>query len=313
MNESNNQAFEDDLQEDTEIEGEEVTDPYDIREERYRFKDGRYYFDKRPTDAQGSIDAILDYDASWEPGEHGDQYVKERDRVLREASRLQTSATGERERIRVADKKTFPHLFQDLPANFDPNPKPLYEKESPHEREGRIYLRRHKIIEMFHNMTTLMLVQKPESPKNFMINHLTSLIAVRESYPSIYDLHRDPTSSTTSTSTSEGSSSEVDAAVGEADSRLPRVFSEDNVKATFSLLEPTGKKITSLAKAKHAMRVLGFHEEKEVLGDGENEDGVINEQTFVNTANKCAIDQARTFYPRVMWEKESTPTFDAIV
>jgi len=45
----------------------------------------------------------------------------------------------------------------------------------------------------------------------------------------------------------------------------------------------------------------------------EDEDVVIDEETFVSTGNNRAIDQAKTFYPRVMWEREGTPTFDAII
>lgn len=305
-----NRASEDESQEES---SHQEDAQHDLPEQRYRYKDGRYYFDRRPTDAPGSFDEALNYEAKWEPGFHSEQYVMERDRVLREASCQQTSDAGERDRIQVANKKTFPHYYQGLPGKFDPAPKPLFETESPHELEGRIYLRRHKILEMFQNMTTLMLVQKPGSPKNFMINHLQSLISVRESYPSVFDIHRAPNSSSTvsSSSTSGGeSSSSVDAAVEEADARLPRVFSEDNIKTTFSLLEPTGKKTTTSSKAKHAFKILGLDDYLK------EEDGVefeLEEASFVSKANKCAIAQAKTFFPRIMWEKDEAPTFETLI
>ena len=42
----------------------------------------------------------------------------------------------------------------------------------------------------------------------------------------------------------------------------------------------------------------------------ENDDEVIDEAQFLATACPLAVEQAKTFYPRVMLEKVETPTMD---
>jgi len=319
MDKSNNQAFEEDLTEDGPNEDgtAEATEPYDIRETRYRYKDGRYYYDRRPTNASGSIDEELDFDAKWEGGVDSERYVRERDLTLRGASRLQSTKGGEEERLRTADKKTFSHFLEELPTRFDPNPKPLFEKESPHEREGRIYLRRHKIIELIHNITTLMLVERPENPKTFIISHLTALMAVRESYPPKFEFGRPSASATTGESATGVATQLVKsavevAAVEVADAQLPRLFTDDNIRATFSLLDLTEKKTTTRKKLRHALQVLGLEGDRKSSDENleENDDEVIDEAQFLATACPLAVEQAKTFYPRVMLEKVETPTMD---
>jgi len=293
-------------------EGAEATDPYDIREYRYREENGRYYYDK------GSTNGPDDTEENEETGPYSERYVKERDRVLKAASRLQTSDTGERERIKTAEKKRFPHFLENLQANFDPNPKPPFKTESPHEREGRIYLVRHKICELFQNATTLMLVERPDNPKQFLISHLSALMAVREGYPSLYDFKGRARTSASSSSSGKGvAEDDAGAVLSDADSRLPLVFNEDNIRATFSMMEPTNKGTTTRKKFRHALKVLGLEIESAEDGAvGESEDDgeeMISEETFVSTALRLAVAQAKTFYPRVMLEKAGTLTLDDVV
>ena len=87
------------------------------------------------------------------------------------------------------------------------------------------------------------------------ISHLSSLMAVRESYPSIYDFKN---LGRPSDASAVDGAVDAEAAVIAADKQLPLIFNEDNIRATFSMMEPTGKKTTTRRKYHHALQVIDF-------------------------------------------------------
>ena len=79
-------------------------------------------------------------------------------------------------------------------------------------------------------------------------------MAVREGYPSLYDFKTGPSDSS-SAATEDAAEDDAGAVISDADSRLPLVFNENNIRATFSMLEPTNKRTTTRKKFRHALKV----------------------------------------------------------
>ena len=73
-------------------------------------------------------------------------------------------------------------------------------------------------------------------------------MAVRESYPPAIDARKTLTEI-------PDDAPEMIAAVAEADEQLPLVFNEENIRSTLTMMNPTGKTVTTRKKFKHALMV----------------------------------------------------------
>ena len=48
-------------------------------------------------------------------------------------------------------------------------------EESPRQAEAQAYLHDHRVLELFDNLTSMLIFSRPEKPKNFLIDVLENL------------------------------------------------------------------------------------------------------------------------------------------
>uniref|UniRef100_A0A3B5KSM7 EFCAB10 C-terminal EF-hand domain-containing protein n=1 Tax=Xiphophorus couchianus TaxID=32473 RepID=A0A3B5KSM7_9TELE len=91
------------------------------------------------------------------------------------------------------------------------------------ERDATAYLKKHKIVELMDNMTSMLLFYRPENPKEFLIEQLDLLKVSRES-----------------------------------GIRGPNLFDNSNLTAVCGIMDPANQKYISFAQYKQALTMLGI-------------------------------------------------------
>ncbi|XP_075285029.1 EF-hand calcium-binding domain-containing protein 10 [Opisthocomus hoazin] len=103
------------------------------------------------------------------------------------------------------------------------------------EQRGREYLRRHRLPELLQRLGALLLHQRPERPREFLIQALERVQAARR---------------------------------GEGE--YPQLMDEGNLAAMFSLLDVLGQGRITAAQYSEALKTLGLSTEDLQLGDDVN-------------------------------------------
>ncbi|CAH8534509.1 unnamed protein product [Dicrocoelium dendriticum] len=93
----------------------------------------------------------------------------------------------------------------------------------PRKHEVDTYIREHKLVELFNNLTSLLIYNQPDNPRKFM---LETLCRLRESR----GLQCEP----------------------------PSLFTQKNAEAIFDMLDPCEKRAISYKQYCHALETLGI-------------------------------------------------------
>ncbi|XP_072242449.1 EF-hand calcium-binding domain-containing protein 10 [Leuresthes tenuis] len=115
------------------------------------------------------------------------------------------------------------------------------------EKDAAEYLKKHKIIELMDNLTSMLFFYRPENPREFLIEQLGQLKDSQQSGV-----------------------------------KGPNVFNNSDLDAVFGILDPANKKNISFAQYKHALTTLGIKDINE-CPEGVNEDRISHE-TFKTEA-----------------------------
>ncbi|XP_029992249.1 EF-hand calcium-binding domain-containing protein 10 [Sphaeramia orbicularis] len=111
------------------------------------------------------------------------------------------------------------------------------------EEEAADYLKKHRIMELVENLSSLLLFYRPENPREFMVEHLQQLKDCQQSRE-----------------------------------RGPGLFNTSNLDTVFGILDPAQRNYISLQQYKQALTALGV-EDFNQHPEGVNEDR-ISLQTF---------------------------------
>ncbi|KAL3853651.1 hypothetical protein ACJMK2_017181 [Sinanodonta woodiana] len=93
---------------------------------------------------------------------------------------------------------------------------------APRERETREYLEKHRILELFNNVTSKLIYHRPEDPKLYMIDMLEKLEKSRTNKQ-----------------------------------EHPCLFDDSNIEAVFGMLDPTHTGMITLQQYTEALTTLG--------------------------------------------------------
>ncbi|XP_049430542.1 EF-hand calcium-binding domain-containing protein 10 [Epinephelus fuscoguttatus] len=115
------------------------------------------------------------------------------------------------------------------------------------EKDAENYLKKHKIIELMDNLTSMLFFYRPENPREFLVEQLEQLKLSRQSGV-----------------------------------KGPHLFSSANLDAVFGILDPTNQNYITFAQYKHALTTLGIKDINE-CPEGVNEDKISHE-TFKTEA-----------------------------
>ncbi|XP_060100702.1 EF-hand calcium-binding domain-containing protein 10 [Heteronotia binoei] len=117
------------------------------------------------------------------------------------------------------------------------------------EEEGRRYLEQHKIPELFHNLSALLLYHRPEKPREFLIQTLEKikLARVTNDYPYLMD--------------------------------------ESNLNAMFDMLDTAGHGYITLPQYKGALQSMGLSSDHGIYSD---EDKITSDVFKENVMKKFA-------------------------
>ncbi|KAM9854830.1 EF-hand calcium-binding domain-containing protein 10 [Aulostomus maculatus] len=115
------------------------------------------------------------------------------------------------------------------------------------EKEAADYLKKHKIMELMDNLTSMLFFYRPENPREFLVEQLEELKNSRET--------------------------------GE---KGPSLFDSSNLDATLRILDPANQKYITFAQYKQALFTLGIEVINE-CPEGFNEDK-ISYETFKTEA-----------------------------
>ncbi|XP_051469103.1 EF-hand calcium-binding domain-containing protein 10 [Apus apus] len=102
------------------------------------------------------------------------------------------------------------------------------------EQQCREYLQRHRLPELLHRLATLVIYQRPESPREFLIQLLEKVKAGRR-----------------------------------AEGEYPDLMDEENLVAMFGLLDVVGRGHVTAAQYREALKTLGLSTEDLQLEDDE--------------------------------------------
>ncbi|XP_033114594.1 EF-hand calcium-binding domain-containing protein 10-like [Anneissia japonica] len=94
--------------------------------------------------------------------------------------------------------------------------------DNPREIESKEYLEKHKILELFDNITASLVFQRPENPKEFMIQEIKQMKEART-----------------------------------AQTDYPCLFDDSNILSVYGMLDPTKKGFISLTQYKEALTAMG--------------------------------------------------------
>ncbi|XP_033490232.2 EF-hand calcium-binding domain-containing protein 10 [Epinephelus lanceolatus] len=115
------------------------------------------------------------------------------------------------------------------------------------EKDAENYLKKHKIIELMDNLTSMLFFYRPENPREFLVEQLEQLKLSRLSGV-----------------------------------KGPHLFNSANLDAVFGILDPTNQNYITFAQYKHALATLGIKDINE-CPEGVNEDKISHE-TFKTEA-----------------------------
>ncbi|KAM4573667.1 EF-hand calcium-binding domain-containing protein 10 [Odontesthes bonariensis] len=115
------------------------------------------------------------------------------------------------------------------------------------EKDAADYLKKHKIIELMDNLTSMLFFYRPENPREFLIEKLGQLKVSQQSGV-----------------------------------KGPNVFNNSDLDAVFGILDPANQKNISFAQYKQALTTLGIKDINE-CPEGVNEDRISHE-TFKTEA-----------------------------
>lgn len=119
---------------------------------------------------------------------------------------------------------------------------------SSRENLANYYLKKHKIIELFHNITSELVYRHPEDPRSFIIEYIETLLTAKQ-----------------------------------AKTGHPCLFDESNVRSLFGIMDPAGNGFINHAQYKAGMENLGVEKyDKNPPGASQNH---ITLNTFVTVAN----------------------------
>nr|XP_022302995.1 EF-hand calcium-binding domain-containing protein 10-like [Crassostrea virginica] len=124
--------------------------------------------------------------------------------------------------------------------------------------EAREYLEQHRVLELFNNMTSQLIYNRPENPKKYMIDLLEKLQrsrATKHDYPCLFD--------------------------------------DTNIQSVYNMLDPTNRGFITMQQYKEAMDTLGI-DPVNVKVEGANEDK-INFDTFLSQARSGLSKASATF------------------
>uniref|UniRef100_UPI0037E7C85C EF-hand calcium-binding domain-containing protein 10 n=1 Tax=Semicossyphus pulcher TaxID=241346 RepID=UPI0037E7C85C len=111
------------------------------------------------------------------------------------------------------------------------------------EKEAADYLQKHKIMELLDNLTSMLFFNRPDNPREFLVEQLQELKLSKQN--------------------------------GE---KGPNLFDNANVDAVFGILDPANQKYITFAQYKQALTTLGIKDINE-CPEGVNEDR-ISQETF---------------------------------
>ncbi|XP_042268360.1 EF-hand calcium-binding domain-containing protein 10 [Thunnus maccoyii] len=115
------------------------------------------------------------------------------------------------------------------------------------EKEADDYLKKHKILELMENLTSMLFFHRPENPREFLVEQLEQLKMSQQSGV-----------------------------------RGPSLFNNSNLDTAFGILDPTNQKYITFAQYKQALTTLGIKDINE-CPEGVNEDRISHE-TFKTEA-----------------------------
>ena len=129
-----------------------------------------------------------------------------------------------------------------------------------HGQEAAKYIKEHKIMELFENITSALVYERPDDPKEFMKGYIEQLLKAKS----------DP--------------DEVDP---------PSFFDESNLKSVFGMLDITKKGYISREQYLHAMCNLGV--KKFNQNPAGSEFNKISQETFVREVKIALRSASATF------------------
>ncbi|XP_036962194.1 EF-hand calcium-binding domain-containing protein 10 [Acanthopagrus latus] len=106
------------------------------------------------------------------------------------------------------------------------------------ERDAADYLKKHRIMELMDNLTSMLFFHRPENPREFLIEQLEQLKIS-----------------------------------GQSDVRGPNLFNNTDLDTVFGILDPANQKYITFAQYKHALTTLGIKDINE-CPKGVNEDRI---------------------------------------
>ncbi|XP_062610736.1 EF-hand calcium-binding domain-containing protein 10-like [Saccostrea cucullata] len=124
--------------------------------------------------------------------------------------------------------------------------------------EAKEYLEEHRVLELFNNMTSQLIYNRPENPKKYMIELLEKLQrsrATKHDYPCLFD--------------------------------------DTNIQSVYNMLDPTNRGFITMQQYREAMSTLGISPVEENI-EGANEDK-INFDVFLSQARTGLSKASATF------------------
>ncbi|XP_034541963.1 EF-hand calcium-binding domain-containing protein 10 [Notolabrus celidotus] len=123
------------------------------------------------------------------------------------------------------------------------------------EKDAADYLEKHKILELFDNLTSMLFFYRPDNPRDFLVEQLKQLKLSQQTGV-----------------------------------KGPNLFNNTNLDAVFGILDPANQKYITYAQYKQALTTLGIKDINE-CPEGVNEDK-ISRDTFKSEAiqglQKCS-------------------------
>ena len=127
---------------------------------------------------------------------------------------------------------------------------------------SQYYLKKHRLAELFENMTSALVFERPDDPKSFMAEYLRKLKQARD-----------------------------------AKSNSPCLFNETNVRSLFGMLDPAGRGYINHSQYKAGMDNLGVTTYERNPPGSDNDQ--ISLQTFMAEAREGLTVSSATFIERI--------------
>ncbi|PAA79448.1 hypothetical protein BOX15_Mlig006014g1, partial [Macrostomum lignano] len=128
----------------------------------------------------------------------------------------------------------------------------------PRQQEAEMYLQKHKIRELFNNLSAQLIFEQPNDPKAFMVEHLKTLAGSKA-----------------------------------APEKAPCLFDDSNLTAIFHMLDAAGRGYVTKNQYAEAMETLGLSHFDRYPPGGDND--MITLDTFVREGRKGLTKQSATY------------------